>query len=299
MSSPLVAAVILNTNRKEDTLACLESLQRSDYPNLVILVLDNACTDGSSEAVRALFPAVKIIPLIENRGYAGNNNVGIQTALELGCQWVFVLNEDIVLASDAITNLVQFGESNPKIGILGPLVFHHNEPDVIQSAGGKMTPRWQAYHIGQNEPDAGQFSIPTKMDWISGCAILVRASVIRQIGALDERFFYYWEETEWCLRTSKAGWQIWLVPQAKIWHKGVQRNYQPSPNVTYYATRNRLLALAKHHAPLAAWWDAHYTALRTWLSWSLKKKWQHKRPHRDALCQGFLDFYRQRWGMRR
>ncbi len=298
MSSPLVAAVILNTNRKDDTLACLESLQQSDYPNLAILVLDNACTDGSSDAIRQYYPAVKILPLSENRGYAGNNNVGIQAALEMGCKWVFVLNEDILLAPDAITALVQFGEANPAIGILGPLVFHHNQADIIQSAGGRMTSRWQAYHIGQNEKDRGQFSSPAQVDWISGCAILVRSSAIQQIGALDERFFYYWEETEWCLRARKAEWQIWLVPWAKIWHKGVQRDYQPSPNVTYYATRNRLMLLAKHRAPFAAWLDAHMAAFRTWLSWTLRKKWRHQRSHRDALCQGFLDFYRRRWGMR-
>lgn len=298
MPLPLVGAVILNTNRKEDTLACLESLQQSDYSNLVIIVLDNACTDGSSDAIKQRYPAVSIIPLAENKGYAGNNNVGIQAALDMGCEWVFVLNEDITLAPDAISHLIQFGVSNLSCGILGPLVFHYDEPNVIQSAGGRLTSHWRACHIGQNEPDSGQFSMPAKVDWISGCAILVRASVIRQIGDLDDRFFYYWEETEWCFRASRAGWQIWLVPQAKIWHKGVQRNYKPSPNVTYYATRNRLMMLAKHHAPLAAWWDAHISAFRTWLSWTIRKKWRHQRLHRDALCQGFRDFYIRRWGMR-
>ena len=76
------------------------------------------------------------------------------------------------------------------------------------------------------------------------------ARSFEQVGMLDQRFFYYWEETEWCVRTKKAGWRIVHVPQAKLWHKGVQRDYKPSPSVTYYSTRNRLMMLAKHHAPL-------------------------------------------------
>lgn len=298
MLEPFVVTIILNTNRRDDTLACLASLKQGTYQNHKVIVLDNHSQDGSVEAIRTSFPTVQIIELQQNLGYAGNNNVGIQTALHQGADWIFVLNEDTILAPDCLTQLVQVGTSDSQIGIVGPMVYHHDEPNVIQSAGGKLGRDWQAWHLGQNEKDQNQFPTTHQVDWISGCALLVRREVIEQVGMLDERFFYYFEETEWCLRARKAGWRVLHVPQAKIWHKGVQRNYQPSPAVAYYATRNHLLMLAKHRAPMQAWLATWARTLRTLVSWSIKPQWRSKRAHRDAIWQGAIDFLRSRWGMR-
>jgi GT2 family glycosyltransferase len=298
MAVPLVVGVILNTNRRADTLECLASLRRGDYPNFRAVVLDNASTDGSVEAIRAAFPETVVVELTENLGYAGNNNTGLKAALDLGAEWVFVLNEDVILDPAAVSALIAAAGSQPEIGIAGPLVLHHSEPGIIQSAGGLMDARWQAYHRGENQPDQGQYASPDRVDWISGCALLVRRQVIEQVGGLDARYFYYWEETEWCLRARRAGWQVLFVPQARIWHKGVQRDYQPSPNVTYYATRNRLLTLAKHRAPLAARAQAWWITLRTLAAWTWKPRWRSKRAHRDAMWQGVRDYLRRRWGMR-
>jgi GT2 family glycosyltransferase len=298
MDPPLVVTVILNTNRRDDTLAVLDSISRSDYPNHKVIVLDNASTDGSVEAIQAVFPAVSIIMLERNLGYAGNNNVGIEAALKQGADWVFVLNEDTILAPDCISRLVEAGSEQDRVGIVGPMVYHNNEPNVIQSAGGQIDHSWRARHLGQNEPDRGQFSATHTVDWISGCAIMVRRAVIEQIGALDTRFFYYWEETEWCLRASERDWMILHVPQAKLWHKGVQRDYRPGPSVTYYSTRNRFLLLAKHHAPLRAWLVAWVRTLSTLISWTFKPRWRSMRDHRNAMWQGIWDFLRGHWGMR-
>lgn len=296
MIQPLIVTVILNTNRREDTLACLESLTRSDYVNLQILVLDNHSTDGSVMAIQQAFPQVTIIPLTQNLGYAGNNNVGIQAALDRGADWVFVLNEDTVLSPDCLSKMIDVGEKDPQIGILGPMVYHYDEPDIIQTAGGKFGRYWESIHLAQNEPDRDQFQHPHPVDWISGCGIMVRRAVIEQVGMIDERYFYYWEETEWCLRAGKNGWRIMHVPEAKMWHKGVQRDYRPNPSVTYYATRNRLLTIAKHHAPLTIWFVTWTQLLRTLTSWTLKPKWRAKREHRDAMWRGMVDFLHRRWG---
>ena len=298
MSNPLIITVILNTNRRDDTLACIDSLRANDYAQQHIIVLDNSSSDGSSEAIAAQFPEVEIIHLQENRGYAGNNNVGIAAAVEQGADWVFVLNEDTILAPDCLSQMTAAAQLDQRVGIVGPMVYHHDEPDVIQSAGGRLDRYWVSHHIAENERDRRQFQTPRAVDWISGCAILVHRDVIDQVGALDERFFYYWEETEWCLRAARAGWSILHVPAARLWHKGVQRDYRPNPSVTYYNTRNRFLFLAKHRAPLpvrlAAWGDT----LRTLASWTVKPRWQHMRDHRNAMWQGTLDFLRRRWGIR-
>lgn len=293
---PLIITVILNTNRRKDTLECLASLQESTYTNHKIILLDNHSTDGSQQAIRESYPEVQIIELEENLGYAGNNNVGIAAALEQGADWVFVLNEDTIVDPRCLANLIEVGESDPAIGIVGPMVYHHDEPDVIQSAGGMLGQKWETIHLGKNEPDLGQYREPHTVEWISGCAILVRRAVIEQIGMLDPKFFYYWEETEWCLRTSEVGWRIVHVPQAQIWHKGVQRDYHPSPTVTYYSTRNRLLMLAKHHASLRVWLFAWFQIVRTLTSWSIKPKWYSKKDHRNAMWRGIVDFLRHRWG---
>jgi GT2 family glycosyltransferase len=298
MDLPLIVTIILNTNRREDTLAALESLSMSDYSNNQVIVLDNSSTDGSVGAIQEAFPTVSIVSLDRNLGYAGNNNVGIEIALKRGADWIFILNEDTYQASDCISRLVEAGNSQAKVGILGPLVYHASEPSIIQSAGGKLDRAWRAWHLGQNEPDQGQFSAPHRVDWVSGCAILVRRDVIEQVGSLDARFFYYWEETDLCIRASKGSWKILNIPQAKLWHKGVQRDYRPGPNVTYYSTRNHFLLLAKHHAPLYAWTVAWGDTLRTLASWTFKPKWRSMRAHRDAMWQGLWDFLRGHRGMR-
>ncbi len=298
MPDPYIITIILNTNRRDDTLACLDSLLKSTYRHHKAIVLDNASTDGSVEAIRAAFPTAEILELTDNLGYAGNNNVGIQAALDQDADWIFVLNEDTILDSGCLACLVEATASDSQIGIVGPMVYHHDEPDIIQSAGGHLNRYWEDSHIAANEPDHNQFSRPHPVDWISGCAILVKREVIEQVGMLDERFFYYWEETEWCIRANKQGWKIMHVPQAKLWHKGVQREYRPKPSVTYYKTRNRLMALAKHHAPLTTWFVAWSQILRTLTSWSIKPKWRNMREHRNAMWQGTIDFLRRRQGQR-
>ncbi|MGE0362383.1 MAG: glycosyltransferase family 2 protein [Vicinamibacterales bacterium] len=295
MTSPLIVAVVLNTNRRDDTLACLDSLARLDYPNRAVMVLDNASTDGSNEAIRAAHPDVRILPLTDNRGYAGNNNVGIAAALEMGADWVLVLNEDTVLDPACFSELIR-AAADPAVGVVGPMVYHHDEPTVIQSAGGRLDARWRAWHAGQNEDDSGQFPVPRDVEWISGCAILVRRQVIEQVGPLDERFFYYWEETEWCVRAARAGWRIVHAPAARIWHKGVTRHYRPGPGVAYYNTRNHLLLMSTHGAGPATWLRTWAGLARTLVAYTLRPRWRDRRAARNAIWWGAADFLRGRWG---
>ena len=296
MVQPLVITVILNTNRRADTLECLASLAQSTYPAHKIIVLDNHSTDGSVQAIRAAWPAVEVVELQDNRGYAGNNNVGIALALQRGADWVFVLNEDTVVDVRCLDELVRVGQADERVGIVGPMVYHYHEPTVIQSAGGSFGPYWDSIHIGRDEPDTGQIAQTRPVDWISGCGILVRRAVIEQVGMLDERYFYFWEETEWCLRAGRSGWQVVHAPQAKMWHKGVTRDHKPKPAVTYYATRNRLLTLSKHHAPPRVRMHVWAGMARTLTSWTVKPRWRIMRQHRDAMWRGMVDFLRGRWG---
>ncbi len=295
---PCVYTIILNTNKREDTLACLRSLDKNDASNMHTIVLDNASIDGSVAAIQSEFPLVEIIQLAENLGYAGNNNVGIKAALQRGADWIFLLNEDTTLSSNCISVLVEYGEQNPQAGITGPLVYHADEPEVIQSAGGYLDANWNPLHTGINETDHGQYNAARQVQWISGCGLMVRRQAFDQAGLINKDFFYYNEEVELCRRINQFGWEIYLVPDAKLWHKGVQRNYHPSANVTYYKVRNFLLFLNLQHAPLRVKLHTWYENIRMVASYTIRPKWRNGRDHRDAAVQGMRDFLFHRWGKR-
>lgn len=297
---PFVVTIVLNTNRKDDTLECLRSLARQ-APGLdnQVMVLDNKSSDGSAEAIRGAFPTTEIVAIDKDRGYAGNNNVGIKLAVARRPDWILILNEDTVLDSACLTRMIDAGESDASIGIVGPLVLHYDEPDIIQSAGGQLGPHWESVHIGANEVNRGRFDRAQDVDWISGCALLVRRSLVEQVGLLDERFYYYWEETEWCVRARKARWRIVHAPDATLWHKGVRRDYVPSANITYYNTRNKLLLMSTHQAPVGVWIVAWWQIARTLLAWTLRPRWRPLAEHRQAMRQGIVDFLLGHWGVRR
>ncbi len=300
---PSLYVIIISFNRRDDTLACLHSLQAAALqlgavPNMRVLVLDNASNDGSPAAIRERFPQVELIELAENRGYAGNNNLGIERALAQGADWVLLLNDDVEMAPDCLRLLLAAGEANPALGALGPLVLHYSEPEVIQSAGGSVDALLRSAHMHANEPLAAAPPAPCEVDWLTGCALLIRSDALRAVGLLDEDYYLYWEETEWCLRAGAAGWRSLLVPAARLWHKGVQRDYKPGPNVAYYYTRNRLLTLAKQKAPARAWLVAYGEILRTLASYSVRPKWRPQRAHRNAMWDGLVDFHRGTFGPR-
>jgi GT2 family glycosyltransferase len=297
-----LAIVILNFNRQADTLACLRTLRRSTRAqgqplDAQVIVLNYGLPAGAGDELLAVCPDALVQTLTGNQGYAGNNNVGIRLALERGAEWVLVLNEDTELAPDCLDLMLAVGEADAAIGVLGPMVYHYDEPTVIQSAGGVFDENWLSAHVAMNEPDAGQFAAPRDVQWVSGCAIMVRRAVMEAVGMLDERFFMYWEETEWCMRAARAGWRIVHVPGARLWHKGVRRDYKPAPYVGYYMTRNRLLFLRKHGAPLRVRIAAWSSVLRTLLSYSIKPQWRaSKRVERGMIWRGLRDYLTGRWG---
>lgn len=295
---PLVIVVLLVFRENHDLFECLDSLGKSSYPNFRVLIISLVPDINIDLKKTGLNQYVQFHYLSENKGYAGNNNIGIRWAIDNGAEWVFILNDDTIIDPDCITRLIEVGERYKENGVLGPLVYHYDEPQWIQSAGGWINQYWVTGNRGINEVDQGQFQEEENVDWISGCGIMVRRDLLAANG-FDEQFFLYNEEVEFCYRAKSAGWKIVFVPEARMWHKGVQRNYQPGPNVTYYVTRNQLLFLKKHRAPLKAWFFNWFTFIRTVISWTLRPKWRGKREHRDAMVQGMIDYLRGNWGMRR
>jgi GT2 family glycosyltransferase len=218
---PAIGIVILTWNGKELTLQCLRSVLQCTYPNFRVTVVDNASKDGTVEALRHEFgDKIDIIANPRNLMYAGGNNVGIKQLLERHVDWVLLLNNDVEVDPGLLNGLVSVGESDQEIGIVGPKIYYWKPKDLLWFAGGKMS-LWGrgSRHIGIREKDAGQYDQIRDVDYITGCALMIRRQVIEQIGLLDESYPMYNEDSDWCQRAREAGYRVVYAPEGKLWHK--------------------------------------------------------------------------------
>jgi GT2 family glycosyltransferase len=296
---PLVYIIILNWNGCEDTLACLASLREVSYPNYRVLLVDNASEDGSVQAVREGYEQVEVLQNTENLGFAQGNNVGLKVAVEAGADYALLLNNDTVVAPGFLDDLIGTAEADPHMGMAGPTIYYFDRPQTIWSAGGAID--WKhgsTRMLHLDEEDCGQLgSQPRPVDFVTGCALLVKAEVIRQVGLLDARFFAYYEETEWAVRASRAGFHILHIPRARIWHKISAQARETSPLVHYYMTRNRLLFLkCTHSGPGPILRTLVWDYGRTLLSWSVRPRWRARKPYRKVLWRAISDYLNNRFG---
>ena len=182
----------------------------------------------------------------KNYGFAEGNNIGIKYALKyLSPNYVLLLNNDTVVDKYFLNELIKVTDINDKISILGPTIYWYNHKTKIQSAGVKLYPKLGHQKIlGLNKIDKGQFKDVSQVNYVSGCALLAKSEIFNKIGFLDIDYFLYWEEADWCFRASNAGYQIFHVPNAKIWHKGSVSS--TSSNKIYYVTRNMFWFVKKN-----------------------------------------------------
>ncbi len=218
---PLVWIIIVNWNGKADTLACLASLRKISYPSRHILVVDNASADGSVEAIRAQFPEVEVLVNEKNERFARANNQGMQKALAAGADLVLLLNNDTEVAPDFLDHLVSAAESRPEVGMVAPKIYYHHDPELIWFAGGRIN-FWtgRIFHLGLRRRDFPQMhDSPEVVDFLTGCAILAKRECLEKAGFLDESYYMYAEDVDWCWRVRHAGFLCLYQPAAKIWHK--------------------------------------------------------------------------------
>lgn len=298
MTQPDVSIIVLNYNSRDDTLDCLRSLQHLTYLAAQIILVDNGSTDGTVEAVRACYPKVTIIETGQNLGFTGGNNIGIQHALRQGAEYIMLLNNDTIVAPDMIDVLVNAMRQDPSLSITGPTIYYYDQPEIVWSAGGSIDwRRGQTHMMGINEEDKGQFGqTPRIVEFVTGCALMARRDVWEQVGLLDDKFFMYFEETEWCVRATRAGFKIAHVPAAMMWHKISVQARATSPRTFYYMTRNRLLFLNRTHASLQTWMYTLLEYVRTFVSWSVRPKWRDQRPLRDMMVRAIKDYSTGKFG---
>ena len=251
-----LAIVIVSFNTREDLEACLRSLHDSPpATSHEIVVVDNASPDGSAAATRAAWPDVRVIDAGGNVGYARANNLGIRAT---SSQFILLLNSDTVVPRGAVDALIERLRSRPDVGAVGPrLVDRNGQPEL--SFGRMVGPFSELLQKGKRLALAGDFPVvapwirrslerPTARDWVSGACLLVRRTDAERVGLLDERFFLYLEDVDFCAALRRAGQRVWFSPDIEVVHlRG--RSGATSPGTTRTAYRLSQLAFYDKHRP--------------------------------------------------
>lgn len=239
-----VAIIILNYKVKTLAIRCLESVLKSDYPNIEIFLLDNNSGDQIEDDI-SKYEKVTFIQNGSNLGYAKGNNLGIKRALEEGADYVFILNPDTTVNKDTIdillTRAQQYGA-----GILGPKVYFGDGKTILYAGGILDKANVLGSHRGVDELDSAQYNKDEGTDYVTGAAMMVSKDVFKKIGFFDERFFLYYEDSDFCYRAKLAGFKIMYIYQAEVVHENGQSTGLGSPLQDYFITRNRMLFASKH-----------------------------------------------------
>jgi len=252
-----IFSIVLNYKDKKNTIECLKSLLKIQTNGFVheVLMVDNGSNDGSVGAVEKDFKDVKVIKNKKNLGFAGGNNKGIEYALEKDAGLCLIVNNDTIVEENFLVQLIKLMEENKKIGIVSPKIYFaagfeyhkkrykkNEQGKVIWYAGGKMD--WNnmlAKHIGVDEVDRGQYDLAGETDFATGCCMLVKRRVFEKIGLLDERYFLYWEDNDFCKRAKRAGFKVYFGPKSVVWHKNAGASGVGGGLQDYYISRNRML----------------------------------------------------------
>lgn len=239
--NPAVTCIILNWNGWRDTIECLGALKRCTYPNLSIIVVDNGSTNDSVARIKASCPDIFLLESGRNLGFAGGNNIGIRHAIAHGAEYVWLLNNDTRPSPDALTALVEKAATDDRIGAVGSVCYYADSPSTVEAWGGARVNLWIGYGHNSTEPREDSW-----FHSLNGTSILVSTAAIKDAGLLDEVFFLYWEDTEFCLRMRKRGWRIAAASDSRIEHKVHGSSAGNSLNLDRYQTASGLRLLRLH-----------------------------------------------------
>lgn len=258
---PVLSILIVNWNVRDLLRRCLCSIFANLPPfPLEVIVVDNSSTDGSVEMVRTEFPQVRLIANPDNRGFPAANNQGL--AIAQG-RYVLLLNPDTEVVGDALEAMVAFADAHPDVGVVGPMLL--NPDGTVQSSRRRfptlMTAVFEStwlqpyaprrlltrYYVLDRPDDEIQ-----DVDWVTGAALMARREAIEQVGPLDEGFFMYSEELDWCRRFREAGWRVVYLPTARVVHYGGKSSEQVLPARHIHFQRSKIRYFQKHHGRIAA-----------------------------------------------
>ncbi|NVO28001.1 glycosyltransferase family 2 protein [Donghicola sp. C2-DW-16] len=261
MSRPDLSIVIIEWNTIDLLRDCLRSVyDNCDGISIEVIVVDNASVDGSPEMVEAEFPTVIQIRNTDNRGFAAANNQGFEICTG---RHILLLNSDTYVLKDVLAQTVEYMDQNPKVGAMGCRVLN---PDMTMQRTCSMWPRlldlafmssglWKLPRpefLGRYQMTHWQRDTEREVEVISGCYLALRWEVLEQVGPLDEDFFFFGEETDWCRRIADAGWQLRFAPVGEIVHYGSASARKLNHKRDLMLTDATIRLHRKHSGPLAA-----------------------------------------------
>jgi len=239
--SSRIFIIVVNWNGFEVTKDCLDSLSRLDYSNYEIIIVDNGSSDDSCKLLRLKYPNIQILENKNNLGFAAACNAGLRYAADRQAEYCFLLNNDATVTPTILTEFVLTAERYPEAGIFGAKIYYQHDPLRIW----RVRPVWQEKkfsfdNVGTDEiDDKGLFDQTAEIDYANGCALFMRMEVVKRIGLMDEKFFMYYEEIDWCFRAREVGYKILFVPKAKVWHRvGYSSGGEASVMGAYFSARN-------------------------------------------------------------
>lgn len=294
-----LAVILVNYNGKRYNTACIESVLAGYGVDVwKIIVVDNASQDDSMRLLVKRYAGderLEFIRLDDNYGFSYANNVGIGRAKEQGADHVLLLNNDTEIAPDMLSQLWECAKRHPGSMIV-PKIYYSGDRNRIWSAGGSVSPVIKKVrHIGLNEVDEGQYDQEREIGFATGCCLWIPMNVIEKVGTLDERFFLYYEDTEYSFRLHKLGVSIYYCPRAVLYHKvGASTKGADSPLCAYYIARNWLLCNRLHLSWRYPLFLVYYVVNRTvcCLLWLMRGKKQLVR----ATLRGIGDYRKGRFG---
>src|SRR2546430_3576867 len=235
---PRIAVIVVNWNGTGRSLACLRSVIATGYPGLVPILVDNGSADDPRSRFETDLPDVTVLRLDETLGYAAGCNAGARWALDAGAHFLCFLNNDTTVEANVFKELLAAARRHPD-AILGPRIVYSRDPAMVWSAGGQVSGPWMRNrHIGRDQPVSAHGS-PQRVAWTTGCALFVSSATYRRLGPLDEGYFLFLEDVEWCVRAHRRGIDTWYVPGAVVRHEvSGSTGSLPADHVYYYGCRN-------------------------------------------------------------
>ena len=248
-SNPLISIIVVNYNTSNEVLDLLSSLDKSAYRNYEVLLVDNASPNDDLSLIEEQHPSVQIIISNKNLGFAGANNLGIDAAKGTYCLF---LNPDTCVTPLFLRPLLDVLEQNPKIGLVSPKIKYYDSPDLIQYAG---TTRMSKYTMRSNsfskkKEDNPENSTGKLTGYGHGAAMMLPKAVIDKVGKMNETYFLYYEEIDWCERIHKQGYQVYYQADSVVFHKESVSIQKESPLKIFYLSRNRILFAKIHYKML-------------------------------------------------
>ena len=243
----MVAIILVNYNGAIDTINCIKSLSEMTGIDYEIIVVDNCSSDDSLVKLKKAQEMYHftLLQADYNNGFSAGNNIGIEHALN--ADYYLLLNNDTVVEPDFLKKLLDEFEKNSHCGAAISKILYYSQPDTIWYAGGSLSPRTaRSEHYHFNEKDNKKDTLPKKVTFASGCCLCISKDVIRTIGLLNEDFFLYEEDAEFCWRIIEAGFEIVYVPESVIYHKVSASTGAGSPTSQFYLVRNKYYLISEY-----------------------------------------------------